>query len=312
MPSSPSRRRARELALVRRDAVHPELAQVADRGGGAGDPLEVDRARLPRVGRLVGGRPHLVRAVPLEQLAPARRGRRRAGRRTCRPSRRGSRTRAPRRRSRRAARSGRRRCRRARPPRGRARSAAATSLTVPAPFDAQPNAATRVRPESLAAKSSTSTTHDSGSIPAWRTVTPRSLAASSQGATLASWSRPVTSTSSPGPSVAAEDPRGVHGERRHVGAEDDLGAGLRARGTPRPRSARSSSMASLASEVTNGPPRLAFCVAVVGRRRPRRPTGAPACRRGCRGRHGRRDRREAGADRGDVEWWRRAGSCRRS
>ena len=77
---------------------------------------------------------------------------------------------------------------------------AATSLTVPAPFDAQPNAATRVRSVSSAANASGSTTQTSGSIATWRTVTPRSSAASSHGATLASWSRPVTSTSSPGPS----------------------------------------------------------------------------------------------------------------
>ena len=74
-----------------------------------------------------------------------RRARRRADRRTCRPSRRGSRSRTGRRRRARAARSGRHRRRPARRRRAPAVATAATSLIVPSAFDAAPMATSRVR-----------------------------------------------------------------------------------------------------------------------------------------------------------------------
>ena len=128
---------------------------------------------------------------------------------------------------------------------------------MPAPFDAQPNAATRVRSVSMPANSFGSTTHTSGSIPTWRTVTPRSSAASSHGATFASWSRPVTSTSSPGPSsrksvreacivsVVMLAPNTISPA---CGAEEGgrLGAGV-------------GEHLVGGDDVANGPPRLAFC-----------------------------------------------------
>ena len=95
------------------------------------------------------------------------------------------------------------------------------------------------------------------SMPAWRMVTPRSLAASIHGATLASWSRPVTRISSPGPSprqrireacivrVVMLAPKTISepdAAPRNAAASDRASSRIR----------------SLALEVTNGPPRLAF------------------------------------------------------
>src|SRR5207245_9181180 len=57
--------------LVRGDRLGADLDHVASGGGGAGDALEVDRAGLPRAGRLVVRRAHLVGADLFGQLATA-------------------------------------------------------------------------------------------------------------------------------------------------------------------------------------------------------------------------------------------------
>ena len=125
--------------------------------------------------------------------------RRRAARRTCRPSRRGSRSRAPPRRRARAGRSGRRRRRRARRPRAPGRRRAGTSLIVPSAFDAAPIATSRVRGPIAGAEGvqvELARSRVEGDAP--RTVTPRSCASARQGPTLAWWSSSVTTISSPG------------------------------------------------------------------------------------------------------------------
>jgi hypothetical protein len=63
-----------ELALPRTHRVEPDRAVVVDRRDEAGEKLVCERAGLVAVAeRMVGGRTHLVRAPPLEQLGPAER-----------------------------------------------------------------------------------------------------------------------------------------------------------------------------------------------------------------------------------------------
>src|SRR5581483_10558488 len=63
-----------ERALVRADRVPAELLEVVDRGDEAGEKLVRERPRLEAApGRLVGGRPHLVRSPRPQQLLPAER-----------------------------------------------------------------------------------------------------------------------------------------------------------------------------------------------------------------------------------------------
>ena len=65
----------------------------------------------------------------------------------------------------------------------------------------------------------------SGSGSAKRIAPPLRSAWMTHGRTLASWSRRVTTTSSPGSQRAPDRPREGHRQRRHVGTEDDLGGG---------------------------------------------------------------------------------------
>ena len=117
-------RGARRSARTRRvAAVGPvgERGQEVHRGRGPHDALVVLGARLEPVGGVLGRGLELGQVEALDRAPAGPRGRRRAGRRTCRPSRRGSRRRGRRRRRGRAARSGRRPRRRGRPARGRDR-----------------------------------------------------------------------------------------------------------------------------------------------------------------------------------------------
>ena len=74
---------------------------------------------------------------------------------------------------------------------------------MPSRFDAAVIATSRVRGESTAATSSSVSSADAGSNSAQRTVAPTAAAATIQGRMFASWSRRVTTTSSPGSHVAA-------------------------------------------------------------------------------------------------------------
>ena len=145
----------------------------------------------------------------------------RAARRTCTASRAGRRLRPPRRRSGRAARSARHRPRPGRRRRARGLRSGATSVSVPTAFDAHGKATTRVRDESCRSSSSRSSRHSS-STSTNRTTRSLSRASSSQGETFASWSRRVTTTSSPALPVARGRSREREVERRHVRAEADL------------------------------------------------------------------------------------------
>ena len=83
------------------------------------------------------------------------------------------------------------------------------------------------------------------------------------------------------PELTEERPRGVHRERGHVRAEDDL-ARL---GAEEGRGLRAGILEHVpgCDRRDEGPAEVGVRVAVVGGRPRRRRTGAPACRRGCRG-----------------------------
>ena len=152
---SPARKRSPSARSCAEHRVPAERVDVVDRRDEAGEQLVLARAELEAVpDRLVRGRPHLVRAPGLEQLAlPEREPHvraevlvRRADEDVDVP--RGDVDRPVR------ARSGRRRPRRARRPRARARRSRRTSGAVPTEFAATGNATTRVRSESCASRSS--------------------------------------------------------------------------------------------------------------------------------------------------------------
>ncbi len=78
---------------------------------------------------------------------------------------------------------------------------ARTGGMVPTAFEASVTATSRVLGESTAPSSSRSRVQSSRRTPTQRTATPRSSASANQGATFASWSRRVTTSSSEGPST---------------------------------------------------------------------------------------------------------------
>ena len=80
---------------------------------------------------------------------------------------------------------------------------ARTGGQVPSRFDAAVTATSRVRGDSTCATASAGSSAVAGSNSAQRTRAPTASAASTQGLTFASWSSEVTTTSSPGPHVAA-------------------------------------------------------------------------------------------------------------
>ena len=166
-------------------AAPPMRREEVDRGGRGDDALVILRAGLEPLGRVVGRRLQLGRVERVDQRRAGRRGRRGAGRRTCRRSRPGSRSRARRRRPGRAARSARHRRRSAPAPSSPAPTARATSLIVPSAFEAAPIATSFVCGVICRAKSSQSSSRRAGSNFTARIVSPRSLAAARQGSTLA-------------------------------------------------------------------------------------------------------------------------------
>ena len=76
---------------------------------------------------------------------------------------------------------------------------------MPTALDASVNATSFVRGDSAASKDATSIVTSSSWTSTHRTVAPASAAASTHGRTFASWSNRVTTTSSPGSSVFAND-----------------------------------------------------------------------------------------------------------
>ena len=89
------------------------------------------------------------------------------------------------------------------PTRPAAAAIRAASVIEPSAFEASVNATTRVRSPRSASSASSSSVPSAARIGAARTTRSWSPATSSQGATLASWSRSVTTISSPGSSVRA-------------------------------------------------------------------------------------------------------------
>ncbi len=79
------------------------------------------------------------------------------------------------------------------------RASSAAGVIVPTAFEARVNATTFVRSESTSANASRSRVTSSRRMSTQRTVAPASRAASTQGRMFASWSRRVTTTSSPHP-----------------------------------------------------------------------------------------------------------------
>ena len=152
-----------------------------------------------RSGAVSGRRLQLRHVERRQQVVTADRARRRAGRRTCRPSTPAGRSPARGHPPAHAARSARRRRTRARPRRAPGPSARATSLMVPRALLAAPMATSRVRGVTARSKSSQSSCPRAASQRTHRSVTPRSRATACQGATLAWWSSSVTTISSPGP-----------------------------------------------------------------------------------------------------------------
>ena len=152
----------------------------------------------------VVGRPELVRRQRVEDVGPAVEDAARAARRTCRSSRRGSRCRRPGRRSAGAAPRGPRRRTSRRPRRGPARTISATGLIVPTAFDAQPTATScglsgEERRRAPRGRACSRRAADADG-PDREAAVARPLA--SHGPTLPSWSRLVTTISSPGAIVA--------------------------------------------------------------------------------------------------------------
>ena len=152
-----------------------------------------------------------------------RTARRRAARRTCTPSRRGSRSPSPGRRPGGAGRSGRHRRRPGRRRRGPARAALGDVVDRPQGVGRRPD---RQQPGPRAdlplAGRPSRVARSRGASARSRTVTPRSRSSARQGSTLAWWSSSVTTISSPGPQRRAQRPGQVEGQRRHVGPEGDL------------------------------------------------------------------------------------------
>ena len=97
-----------------------------------------------------------------------------------------------------------------------------TGLMVPTALEARPTATRRVRGPSARSRSSRSSVQSSSRMPTQRTTRPRSSATRSQGATLASWSRRVTTISSPGCEGGPDGPAEGERDGRHVGPEADL------------------------------------------------------------------------------------------
>ena len=165
--------------------------------------------------------------------------------------------------------------------RARARTTRRASAIVPTAFDAQANATTRVRSDSLARRSSRSSV-----VSSWTSRRGgrrgRGRARARARARRCRRGRGAeTRISSPSAEVAARrsaTEREV--QRRHVGAEDDL-VPARSRGSAPSAARRSSRIASTRWLVAYGAPRFAL----ASRRRapsPRRPRRGPASRRGRR------------------------------
>ena len=208
------------------------------------DALVIERAGLQAIGRGGRGRARAAvhratRAAPVVPTAP-----RRAGRRTCRPSR--QRNHSPRhaRPACDARRSARHRRTPAPRPRAPARAGCATSLTVPSALEAAPTASSRTPRVSLRATSSSSSRPSSGRMRITRTSSSRSRASTRQVSELAWWSSSVTTTASPVRHPCAERAPEVKGQRGHVGAEDDLLGPTRRASRPA-RHGRASSAASV-------------------------------------------------------------------
>ena len=245
-----------ELALVRLDRVPAERLDVLDRGDRARQGLVGERAALEAVReRLVGAPGEPCTAASARAPLGSRRRPPRAARRTCTASRGGRRRRSRRRRSGRAARSARHRPRRGRRRRARGRRSGRRPSACPTAFDAHGKATTRVRDESCRSSSARSSRHSS-STSTNRTTRSRSRASSSQGATFASWSSRVTTTSSP-----AFQSRAAVRESAKLSvvmfAPKPTSSGV----APRKRAAvswASSTTSSLRRLVSKGPPRFAF------------------------------------------------------
>ena len=130
----------------------------------------------------------------------------------------------------------------------------ARSGTVPSRFEA-PGSVTHFVRSSISA-----ITFSGGSVPGRRDRTAASTCsapacshASRHGVTLASWSRRVPTTRSPGRSVAADRTRDRERERRHVRAEADAGrVGAEQLPDDRPRAGRAARRTR--SAAANGPP----------------------------------------------------------
>ena len=131
-----------------------------------------------------------------------------------------------------------------------------SSGTVPVAFDAAVTATQRVRSESTASIADAGSASVSRSGSAQRTVAPARSAAITHGRTLASWSRRVTTTSSPGPSV-----RPTAAESRIVIAVIDGPKATPASSAPRSRATEArarSTHASVACAAAKTPPWLAL------------------------------------------------------
>ena len=247
--------------------------------------------------RLVGRGPDLVRA-PARSSSSGRRRAPCAGRRTCTASRSARRSPRRQRRSARAGRSGRRRPRRARPPRARARRPGGRPARC-RPSSRPPGTRRPVLGERLAARSSRSSERSSCTSTK-RTTMPMSSASASHGATFPSWSRRVTSTSSPASSsrASARVSRKLSAvmlcpNATSPGSQPRNDGGALVRGVDQLVRAAATSRTA---------PRRSRCPRAGSgrsRRSPRRGTASRPARR--RRRAGGRERRVAGAHRPDVQ-----------
>ena len=276
-----------------------------------GDALEVDRPRLPRVGRLVGRRPHLVGAVLLEQLAapvedadvraeelvgradeevaPERRDVDRAVRRVVDGVDVGERARLA-------------------AERGQPGDVVDRPGAVRRPAERGDTRAPRELRGEVVDVDDARLRVDAGLADGDAAVARRPASTGRR------WRR------GRGPSRGSRRrgrARGRGSARRACVSVVMLAPKTISAPTPAPRNAAASERASSSMRVAGlrgheRPAEVGVRVAVVGLDGRRRPTGAPGCRRGCRGRRGRR--RSTGSRRGSRRrrWWRQGGFMRRS